>query len=136
MGLKLKPIVKRVNNEIDFWASFVSIIQSVLPSKRRLTGSELKVFSYVLAQDMNRDQFRGVAKNKTMENLKLNIHSLGMHRSNIAKKGWIVDKLPERFIRSVQKEMKPIIEANPDEVIELEITFTIRLDGRTGEAGS
>lgn len=136
MGLKLKPIVKVLDSQKEFWSEFVSIIQSVLPFKRRLTPMELNVFSYVLSKDMNKDHFRGKYKDETMADLRLNIHNLGMHRSNIAKKGWIIDKLPERFIRNMQKEIKPVIDEADGGMVEVELTFILRFNAGTREEGS
>jgi hypothetical protein len=113
------PLVLKVSSKKDLYKRLVAIVQCLLPDERKLTTSEIDVFSHILAKSNFHSQFNDKNRKVNVKELALTDSAFAMHRARIAKKGWIVDKLPDKFIYKVYKEVDN----------EIEFSIKIKIDG-------
>ena len=98
--------VKKVGAEKDMWKMVINVLQTMLPESKHLTTKELDVYAHVLSKDLIDKQFRQPQRDKNAKELGLNETAFAMHRSRIAKKGWIIDKRPDKYVSKLHKEVK------------------------------
>jgi len=104
------PLVVKVSSKKNLYKNLISIIQCLLSEDRRLTATEIDVLSHLLSKPQIHTQFNDKNRKLNIKELGLTDSAFAMQRARIAKKGWIVDKLPDKFIYKVYKECDNEIE--------------------------
>lgn len=106
------PLVLKVDSKKNMYKHLISIIQCLLSEDRRLTTTEIEVLSHLLSKPQIHTQFNAKNRKLNLKELGLTDSAFAMQRARIAKKGWIVDKMPDKFIYKVYKESDKEIELN------------------------
>lgn len=107
------PFVKTVNNKQQLYETLLSVLQCFLPNSKKLTVKEIDIFSYLLSKGEFPKQLKGTNRMKNASALELSETAFAMHRSRIAKKGWINDSLPDRFVNNLSLKIE---NENPEEI--------------------
>lgn len=110
------PFVKTIQNKQQLYETLLSVLQCFLPNSKKLTVKEMEVFSYLLSKGEFPKQLKGTNRIKNASELELSETAFAMHRTRIAKKGWINDSLPDKFVNNlslkVENENPEYIEIN------------------------
>ena len=106
------PFVKNVESKKEMYDIIINILQCFLPTSKKLTNKELEVFTYLLSKGDFHLQCKGNRRIVNSKELGLNETAFAMHRTRIAKKGWIEDSYPDKLVNKIAVKL----EDNPDEV--------------------
>lgn len=123
----MKPVITiKTETEYEFWKRYLEIIQTSFLKRNRLTDSELRLMSYIMTQPPHRDCFKEENREDTMSFLNIKYHNLYVLRQKLVNKGWYIDKLPDRKLIEIQKDIKAKL-AGTDTSVSTMFTFHIDL---------
>ena len=131
----MKPVIIRCDTEFEFWKRFIEVLQLGLPTRNRLSPKEVRLMAYILSQPVYRDCFKLPYKTDTIAFMKMSYHNLHMYRHKIAKKGWISDKVPDKKLLDIQKQIKDKIANKLNLSVNEPFTFEFDLRLYNGSGG-
>ena len=125
--MRMKTVGVGLKNARDFWRVYLGIQNSLSPKNLRLTPNELEMMSYILCQDMYKNPFRKMGRQRMKDALKITEATVASNRRSLVEKKWIDS---DGLVRSNIREIAKIWTEQDD--LEIPIRLYVRKQG-TGE---
>ncbi len=131
----MKPIELKVETEQEFWKYYISVLQTAMPKKNRLTDKETRLMAYILASDIDKDYFKRPYRDGVVKALTVSNHNLHMLGGKLRTKGWLVDKLPAKKLRELQQHIKTEINSSAS-YVGFNFVFDVAIKLYNGNTGT
>jgi DNA-binding MarR family transcriptional regulator len=108
------------------WEMLLLSLETLVPTRARLTPRERQVLTFILMRKPGTDCFHGTPGMALRKSLSITQYNLSMLRQRLIVKGWVTESdMLEKFLSGIHRSM---YESEP-QVSSIEVSLKIQMDG-------